>query len=458
MKLQKSEIHRNYHVMPEIRTESAERKSLTSYSGLFIFLNLFNSIDLRGKLKRCFAHVDESGLVFDSAWTTLFLTVHLILGMRYLRDVDFYRNDPVVERVLGVTQIPDASTLSRRLKEVDSLGVDNVQDLLRDQVIDRLVGEYLKTVTIDFDGSVQSTKRLAEGTAVGFNKKKKGQRSYYPLFATVAQTSQFLDMLHRSGNVHDSNGSEEFVKSCIQAVKEKLPYARLEARFDSAFFFNELLDTLAAWRIEFSVTVPFHRFVGLKELIEKRQRWNTHNDFDYFELDWGPESWMRKFRTIVVRTLRQKQLKGPLQLDFFEPLDYDYEYQVIMTNKTSNAKKVSEFHNGRGAQEGIFAEAKSNISLGHIPVTGLNGNRLYCIASMLAHNLNHELQIRTAENKDRGTTEKRSANWIFRSLETIRKNLIQRAGRLIRPQGKLTLVIGANEKIHDELIKHLAAA
>lgn len=353
MRLQKSEIHRNFHVIPEIKTEPADRKSLTSYSGLFVFLNLFNLIDFRSGLKNCFAHVDESSLTFDSAWTTLFMTVHLLLGMRYLRDLDYYRNDPVVERILGVTQIPDASTLSRRLKDVDSKGVDNVRSYSRELVLDRLVKEFLNTITIDFDGSVQSTKRKAEGTAVGYNKKKKGQRSYYPLFATVAQTSQFLDMHHRSGNVHDSNGSEEFVKACILAVQEKMPNSRIETRFDSAFFYNELLDTLAAWGIDFSVTVPFHRFVGLKDLIESRQRWRKCSDFDYFEIDWGPEIWMRKFRTIVVRTLRQKQIKGPLQLDFFEPLSYEYEYQVIMTNKTSNAKKVSEFHNGRGSQEGI---------------------------------------------------------------------------------------------------------
>jgi hypothetical protein len=36
----------------------------------------------------------------------------------------------------------------------------------------------LPRVTLDFDGSVQSTTRWAEGTAVGFNKKKKGARSY----------------------------------------------------------------------------------------------------------------------------------------------------------------------------------------------------------------------------------------------------------------------------------------
>jgi len=47
-------------------------------------------------------------------------------------------------------------------------------------VIEGLQREQLPRVTLDFDGSVQSTKVHAEGTAVGFNKNKKGARSYYP--------------------------------------------------------------------------------------------------------------------------------------------------------------------------------------------------------------------------------------------------------------------------------------
>jgi hypothetical protein len=50
---------------------------------------------------------------------------------------------------------------------------------------------------------------------VGFNKEKKGARGDYPLFCTVAQTGQVLDGLHRSGNVHDSKGSVEFVTACV---------------------------------------------------------------------------------------------------------------------------------------------------------------------------------------------------------------------------------------------------
>ena len=59
-------------------------------------------------------------------------------------------------------------------------------------MLDRLRLLSLCRLTLDFDGSVIGTGRFAEGTAIGFNRKKQGQRSYYPLFCTLAQTGQVL--------------------------------------------------------------------------------------------------------------------------------------------------------------------------------------------------------------------------------------------------------------------------
>ena len=81
------------------------------------------------------------------------------------------------------------------LREVSDGEIVALRRLMRGQVLERLTVLGLPRITLDFDGSVCSTKRHAEGTAVGFNKKKKGLRSYYPLFCTVAQTSQVLDLL-----------------------------------------------------------------------------------------------------------------------------------------------------------------------------------------------------------------------------------------------------------------------
>jgi len=108
-------------------------------------------------------------------------------------------------------------------------------------VLGRLTALGLARITLDFDGSVLSTGRFAEGTAVGFNRKKKGQRSYYPLFCTVAQTGQVLDVWHRPGNVHDSNGARAFILACVREIQAILPRATIEARMDSAFFSDDIV-------------------------------------------------------------------------------------------------------------------------------------------------------------------------------------------------------------------------
>jgi hypothetical protein len=47
-----------------------------------------------------------------------------------------------------------------------------MRQLIRQIVLGRLDEEQLARITADFDGSVQSTTGHAEGTAIGFNKKK----------------------------------------------------------------------------------------------------------------------------------------------------------------------------------------------------------------------------------------------------------------------------------------------
>ena len=67
-----------------------------------------------------------------------------------------------------------------------------------------------------------------------------------------------------------------------------------------------------------------------------------------------------------------------------------------------------------------------------------------------------ELQMES-NNKLFNTSEKRRSLWRFSTLETLRKKIIQRAGRVIRPQGKLTLTMGVNETVENEIMHYLDA-
>ena len=196
--------------------------------------------------------------------------VHLLIGFRRLREVDYYRDDPLVLRLLGLKKLPDVSTISRALSQMEDEGVDNYRQLSRDLVTEGLIRERFPRLTLDFDGSVITTKGHAEGTAVGFNKVKKGGRSYYPLFCTVAQTGQFFDLLHRPGNVHDSNGADEFMLMCFENLRAKLNGTIFESRMDSAFFSKKVMSVFDDNHVKFTASVPFERLTELTS--ERRQR------------------------------------------------------------------------------------------------------------------------------------------------------------------------------------------
>lgn len=431
-------------------------QKLTSFAGIVIFQALFYHLSIKKRLSTCFKNSKETSS-YKSSVIMLLLIVHIILGYRRLTDIKYYQDDPMVARILGLSRLPCASTVSRQLKKSHEEDVGAVRKYSEAIVIDRLIHERFARITLDFDGTVQSTSGHAEGSAVGFNKKKKGQRSYYPLLCMIAQTGQVLDVVHRSGNVHDSNGSVSLIKEKIKILKDSLGKVKIETRMDSAFFNEMMIEELINHRIDFTQSVPFARFTELKSLIENRKRWHRiDSTTSYFELNWKPNNWEEKHRFIFIRTKKKKQNKGPVQLDLFEPYEYGYEFKVIITNKTCCAKKVLKFHNGRGYQESIIAELKSNCHFDYIPVKKKTGNQLFMFAGIIAHNLHRELQM-TTYKRDKNTTEKRKPLWTFKKLHTIRQHIIQRAGRLIRPNGKLTLTMSNNNSVQNELMTFLDA-
>jgi hypothetical protein len=440
-----------FHRIPEIRFEDQQ---ITSFSGLLIFQLFFTQINLKQQLKKCFSHLKVSP-IFGRHLVVLLLIVHLLLGFRRLREIDYYRDDPIVLRLMGLRKLPDVSTISRALAQTDSHSVEKVRILSRSLVMQGLVREKLPRLTLDFDGSVQSTKGHAQGTAVGFNKAKKGARSYYPLFCTVAQTDQFFDVYHRPGNVHDSNGAADFMLNCFEKAKQELKGTLFESRMDSAFFNQDIISMMDREHVKFTASVPFERFVQLKDMVEQRKRWSKIDEqWSFFETQWKPKSWDSPYRFIFTRKRTKRQRKGPIQLHLFEPRDFQFDYKVIVTNKTESAKSVVLFHNGRGSQEAIFGNAKTDTALGVIPCKRLAANQTFTICAMMAHNLSRQVQMLSKPSAPR-TLAKRPAAWAFEKLDTLRHRIIQRAGRLVRPQGKLTLTMSANQAVQNDLLHYL---
>ena len=449
MKSGRATIHRKTHHIPEIKFED---QRLISFAGLVVYQSLFNHIGLKQQLSGYFRHLTVSP-VFGHGLIVLLLVTLLLLGYRRLQDMRYYQDDPMVRRLLGIERLPDVAPVSRTLAGLDASSITQLRRLNRQRVLEQLRVFGLARVKLDFDGSVLSTGRFAESMAVGLNRKKKGQRSYYPLFCTVVQTGQVLDVWHRPGNVHDSNGTQAFIPAYVQEIKAILPRCIIEARLDSAFFSDEIVGLLHTEGVAFNISVPFERFteLELKGLVNGRKRWRHLSErCDFFETHWKPKRWNENYRFVFIRTCNRRQYKEPDQLGLFIPYEYGYDSKVIITNKRLSARKVMSFHNGRGAQEGIFAELKSQTQMDYIPTRHQASNQAYLLSAMLAHNLSREMQMMAYEQQ-RNTIEQRSRLWFFEQIGTLRRKLIQRAGRLTKPQGKLTLTMSVNPAVKSQL-------
>ena len=389
----------------------------------------------------------------------MLLIVHLQIGCRRLSDLRYYQDDPMVRRALGLKRLPEVATVSRTLDGVDKAAVKHVRSLSRAVLLDRLKILAPAHLTLDFDGSVLGTTRMAEGTAADYNKKKKRQRSYYPPFSTVAQSGQVLAVWHRPGNVHNSNGARAFILVCIREIPQITPHVILEVRMDCAFFSDEIVRALDALSIQHTLSAPFERLTQLKNMIENRHIWHRANrEVSLFECYWKPKCWKETGRFLFfIRTREPKQRKDSLQLNLFAPYEYGSQFKIILTNATLSARKLLAFHNGRGAQEAIFAELKSQTQMDYIPCRRRAANQTWLLAAIMAHNLNRELQM-SADQPERATTEQRRPWWSFVRLGTRRMRLIQRAGRMTSLKGRLTLTRSATSAVKTELLHYLDAA
>ena len=97
---------------------------------------------------------------------------------------------------------------------------------------------------------------------MGYNPKKKGQKSYHSVIAFVAETKEILHSWFRCGSAYTSNGVGEFMKECMAYRKKR---GRVIFRGDSGFFSGELLDYLESVSAGYLIKVKLKNLVGLLE-------------------------------------------------------------------------------------------------------------------------------------------------------------------------------------------------
>jgi len=179
MKNSSQSVIKNYRSIPRL---AFEHQRLTSFAGLVLFWQLFKNLQLLPRLEACFEHVRRSPFL------PMVASRCCLLSMCW-QDIDDCATSAFTNTIRSLNEcwastcFPISQPSARILATADERCVQNIRRLCRELIAMRLRTCSLARITLDFDGSVISTKRHAENSAVGYNKKHKGWRSYYPLFA-----------------------------------------------------------------------------------------------------------------------------------------------------------------------------------------------------------------------------------------------------------------------------------
>ncbi len=155
------------------------------------------------------------------------------------------------------------------------------------------------------------------------------------------------------------------------------------------------------------------------------------------------DRWDRTERVVVYRKRVSHKSRKNFQLDLYSPDDGHYEYSAVATNKTLQIAPLWHFMAGRGAHEKTYAELKQHFGFAAIPTNDQEANSAWQLISVLTLNLMRYFQI-TVGAPERGRTWKRTFDFVFQSMRTLRFELIQQPLRLVRPQGRLELRFAAS--------------
>lgn len=425
---------------------------LTSYAGLELLGRYFRVRQLNDRIRRHLGGALCRGDYKAVSMIRLFLAL-LVVGGRRLEHVSYLKGDPLIARFAGLAHLPSARTLSRWLKNFRAASVERLQRLNAELVAPIVRGLGVRTLTIDVDGTVMSTGLQVERAFRGYNPHHRKVPIYYPISACLGETGHILRLQNRSGNVEDGKASLAFLRDLFRQIAETLGSFRLVFRMDGAYFKRSVLDLLESRGAGYAIKVPFYQWLDLQSWIRDRRRWDRVNgEVACFETAMPIVPWERCLRVVIYRKRVFHRTRKNYQLDLFDPDDGTYEYSAIATNLDLSARNLWWFLCGRGAHEKILGQMKSHLAFATVPTNHYGANSAWQQIVTLAHNLLTNFQIESGAAK-RSRSRKRTALYVLKSPQTLRFEIFNRAGEIVRPAGRTLLRLSENAPVQDAFLR-----
>ena len=350
---------------------SFDASGLTRYGGLVIFQRFCKSLGLRRFLQLQVDWPTYSERRFHPADIFLAHLFATVAGLGRIESAQSLKLNGLFPHLLGLPDFPHRDTLRSFLWRFSA---DNLRSLqrahnrMREELLLRMGIRW--NAIVDLDATQLTVYGNQEGATVGYNKAKRGKKSYSPLLGSEGRTGLSLNFELRSGHEHSSTGALPFLKECLARFPSTMACSRLRFRADAGYYDRDIAEFLDGdghgYAIAARITPPLKfKLPGLR--------------FRYFREHWAcaqfryqPTHWKREHRFIAIRhDLRSPDAKTTL----FRVEDHDY--RVLVSELDMEPDGVWRFYCGRGFQELLIRELKNAYAIGKIPTRSFLANATY---------------------------------------------------------------------------------
>lgn len=414
---------------PRNVTLAFNHRGLTHYGGSFFFHEFLRVLQIRRFLDRRL-HYPRRNQRYTLSQMLLALVYPIILGLDRIETSSFLKNNGTFQFLTGLSGYPDPQSLRRFLLHAP-LDFREQLHRLNDRLLQQFIHEPERRsrLILDLDSTVVTVFGSQEGTAVGYNPRYRGKRSYDPLLCLESNSSFLWDAELRPGNAGTWEGSVELLACSFLNIPADLREVRVRA--DAGFGFHPVLDMLEQWPAQYAVvarmTTSLKRKLGGLAYQRMNPRW------EIAECEHKPTGWPQSRRCIVARRLIEETEAEPTLFAMAR-----YLYRAWITNLPLTPAGVWHFYDGRAGMEPRIRELREDFALRKIPTRAFAANAIYLEVVRLAYNLVTAFQRTCLEEDLRDLT-----------LGKLRHKLFWLPGELTRPQNRPTLRLAEIPDIQD---------
>ena len=308
--------------------------NLTIFGGFANVFKFFTKSEVIKKLDK-YISIKKRQKIYGSLDYVKILLAMLTFGFKNMNQISFLDSDRYVLKLLNLERFPHASTLGRFLKRFTYRHCQEIVDSRRD-LFKRChkLAFNLKRITIDLDSTVLNVCGSQEGSEVGYNDQKRGNRCYNPILAFVYETKELIHGILRSGTCNCTNGGVEFIKEIVTMLPSRLYGVTFRA--DCGFFSDSILSYLEKMGFNYIMSAKLYTNIARRVLSIRDSAYSFYESGkEVAVFHYQMKSWNKKRKFIVVRTLRGFYSD---QVELFETEKYKYHLDKEDSYNSENVR------------------------------------------------------------------------------------------------------------------------